>query len=296
MDAAPASEELCDMWDLMVRCSEHDLRLLLKILDDPTDEASGLVGDGMPAVQSEEPMRPAESPRPIGRFRRPAPVCARRAPSMDNPAPLAGAVGFTVDDVKRLLEQHGANLLAEVRRLMPEAWKAEPSGKTQTSILMHSPDVDVEVLGRSLADQDREIKVLEERVAELQAQLDAKDGKAVEVDNALEHAVRDTRHRQVDLEIRERSLAGQQRGNAEVERTQRPQAYFDDPRVMPQAGLRTTNSAGTGLCCADVSALGGDGAGGAGMTALFVHAQGTPPWVLRKSRLWGASGRSGFSC
>ncbi|CAJ1338993.1 unnamed protein product, partial [Effrenium voratum] len=105
------------------------------------------------------------------------------------------------------------------------------------------------------------------RLAELQADLSAKDKKVSELGGELDVTMREVRHRQLDLEFQQLKLEEKVRNNAELEQAQ---------RVLTARVEEATLQARHAALEADLGRYTPRGA---------LHAQGTLPWTLRKGRL-----------
>merc|ERR1711971_720783 len=81
--------------------------------------------------------------------------------------------------------------------------------------------VDMDTLTKVLVDRDREVKDLEVKLAGLQGELAEKDKRVAELGGELDIAVREVRHRQLDLEFQQLKLEERVRTNAELEQAQR---------------------------------------------------------------------------
>eukprot|EP00913_Durusdinium_trenchii_P029156 g27332.t3 len=119
----------------------------------------------------------------------PPPGGRRPAPGVK---PLETGVGK--DEIRKLLEEHSAGVISEVRKLIP----------TISSGVMDT--IDVATLTQALAERDQEVKALEARFQELQADLSAKDKRVAELGGELDATLREVRHRQLDLEFQQLKL------------------------------------------------------------------------------------------
>lgn len=175
---------------------------------------------------------------------------------------------MTAEEMKAMLDSHSQALLGEVRRMLPAGgWDSVVShGAVDAS----GSGLDPDGLARMLAERQGEVKGLEKQLADLQVQLAAKDRRAMELGTELDAAVREVRHKQLDLEFQQLKLEERVRSNADLEQVQRVLSA----RV------------------AEVSLQ-------SGHTALYVEAnrnpltprslrvQGSLPWTLRKNKLNG---------
>jgi hypothetical protein len=127
------------------------------------------------------------------------------------------ATPLTMSQMKELLEQHTSSMLAEVRKtILEETAPKAPAGTSQ-----HPDVVDLDTLTRVLVERDREALRLEARLAELQGVLAEKDKHVVELGEELDNAVREVRHRRLDLEFQQLKLEERVRTNNEMEQAQR---------------------------------------------------------------------------
>eukprot|EP00927_Polykrikos_kofoidii_P026496 TRINITY_DN23575_c0_g1_i1.p1 TRINITY_DN23575_c0_g1~~TRINITY_DN23575_c0_g1_i1.p1 ORF type:complete len:426 (-),score=71.52 TRINITY_DN23575_c0_g1_i1:302-1579(-) len=233
-------------------------------------------GQKVPSIPAEvrkfEPVRPtAPAPPPGGR--RPVPGAKVKR---DDPAPPAetSAQSFSMDDVKSLLNQHSALVLDEVRKMLsPREAAAQPPQPTQAaSDVVHNPideSVDLDTLTRILTERDKEATELEGRLADLHETLASKDQRVHDLGTELDSAIREVRHRQLDLEFQQLKLEERVRSNAEMEQAQR----MLSARVE-EATLNARHAAIDIEMCRS--------------TPRSVRVQGSLPWTLRKNRIGGA--------
>lgn len=166
----------------------------------------------------------------------------------------------TMSELKRLLEEHSAGVVSEVRKLLPDSGMAPaaPPGET----------IDMGTLTRVLAERDQEEKALEARLADLQAELVAKEKRVAELSGELDTTVREVRHRQLDLEFQQLKLEERVRSNAELE-----QAQQNLSARVAEASLSARHATIDADMCR--------------FTPRAIRAQGTLPWTLRKNKLPG---------
>lgn len=162
-------------------------------------------------------------------------------------------------DIKDILEEHKANILSEVRRLIPATVAASSAA---SSAPLAAAGFDVQAV---LAARDEEVMALEERLAGLQHILAEKDKRVADLGNELDVAVREVRHRQLDLEFQQLKLDERVRSNVDLEQAQRALTAR-----VEEAGMSARHSA----LDVDLSR----------MTPRGLRVQGTLPWTLRKSR------------
>ncbi|CAK9021250.1 unnamed protein product [Durusdinium trenchii] len=225
-----ADSTIDEIAQLLDQCKPEELNEILASI-----ENSGAAGP-----TSIQPVPPS-GPPPGGR--RPAPGVK----------PLETGVGK--DEIRKLLEEHSAGVISEVRKLIP----------TISSGVMDT--IDVATLTQALAERDQEVKALEARFQELQADLSAKDKRVAELGGELDATLREVRHRQLDLEFQQLKLEEKVRNNAELEQAQRALSAR-----VEEASLQARHAA----LEADMSRYTPRGG---------LQAQGTLPWTLRKGRL-----------
>jgi len=239
-----ADSTIDEIAQLLDQCKPEELNEILASI-----ESSG--GGSQPTPLSIQPVPPS-GPPPGGMGRRPVP------PNMKTITSTAQDTGtVSKDEIRKLLEEHSAGVISEVRRLIPSI----SSGVMDT--------IDVTTLSQALAERDQEVKALEQRFAELQADLSTKDKRVAELGGELDSTLREVRHRQLDLEFQQLKLEEKVRYNTELEQAQR----MLSARVE-EASLQARHAA----LEADMSRY--TPRGGSSM-----HAQGSLPWTLRKGRL-----------
>merc|ERR1719293_314907 len=126
--------------------------------------------------------------------------------------------------------------------------------------------VDMDTLTKVLVERDREVKDLELKLAGLQGELAEKDKRVAELGGELDIAVREVRHRQLDLEFQQLKLEERIRSNAELEHAQRI--------LTARAGEASLNARHAAI---DLEMC--------RSTPRSVRVQGTLPWTLRKNRI-----------
>jgi chromosome segregation ATPase len=168
---------------------------------------------------------------------------------------------ITLSEAKQLLDAHGNNMLDEVRKMLP--YMGAAAGVEGS--------VDMDMLAKMLAMRDEEVKELEMQLRDLQAHLSSKDRRVADLTGELDMAMREVRHRQLDLEFQQLKLEERVRSNAELEQAQKSLMARVD-----EAGLNARHAA----LDADM------GRSMAGSMRL----QGSLPWTYRKSRPIMASG------
>uniref|UniRef100_A0A7S1A2B9 Uncharacterized protein n=1 Tax=Noctiluca scintillans TaxID=2966 RepID=A0A7S1A2B9_NOCSC len=147
----------------------------------------------------------------------------------------------------------------------PCQWTESPQQGEVRPALDHEPSsVDHVWLTNILLERDQEVKTLEDRLAHLQTQLCAKDRRVASLNSELSDAVREVRHRQLDLEFQQLKLEQRARANAEFERDQ----------LLLAAQVDEANwSAKHAAVDADVMS-----------SPRSVRLQGSLPWMLRTKK------------
>jgi len=232
---------------------------------------SASAGNGAPTLA---PVPPAGRP-PSGGGRRPPPRVVKKADenTAANGAPLGEATtqgiaaAIPMDDLRRLLEEHSAGVLSEVRKMLPATGAGAAAGGGVAGGGGSGGDtIDMGLLAEALLERDREVQQLEARLTELQAHLASKDKRVAELGGELDQTVREVRHRQLDLELQQLKLEERVRSNAELEQAQRNLSAR-----VEEASLNARHAAlDLDLCRA---------------TPRAIRAQGALPWTLRKNRL-----------
>lgn len=180
---------------LLDQCKPEELNEILASI-----ENSGAPVPAGPATPlSIQPVPPSGPPPNAGK---------RPAPGVMKAQELNGA-SVSKDEIRKLLEEHSAGVISEVRRMIPSI----SSGVMDT--------IDVATLSQALAERDQEVKALEARFAELQADLSTKDKRVAELGGELDATLREVRHRQLDLEFQQLKLEEKVRYNTELEQAQR---------------------------------------------------------------------------
>mmetsp|Transcript_99673 Transcript_99673/g.281357 ORF Transcript_99673/g.281357 Transcript_99673/m.281357 type:complete len:304 (+) Transcript_99673:137-1048(+) len=219
---------------------------------------------------------PPTAPPPQGGGRRPVPAGVKRsegtAPQAPEPQlsqlPQPPRPHSIADDVKVLLEQHSNTLLTEVRKMLPAISVVDGAEgcNVPSAAAVFGDSVDMDTLTKVLVDRDREVQQLEGRLAELQSELARKDKRVAELGGELDTAVREVRHRQLDLEFQQLKLEERVRSNTELEQAQRMLT-----ERVEEASLSARHAALDVEMCRS--------------TPRTVRVQGTLPWTLRKNRI-----------
>lgn len=252
----PDADEIADLLD---QCSPEELANILA-----TIENGGL--------STETPPMPTELPEvvpPLGE--------APRLDPVPPPAPPPGGGGrrakrgsakpaeneeksneLSVEQLKQMLNEHSAAVVADVQKMLPRDSSLPAAGAGDT--------LDLTSLAFALSERDKEVQALEAKLAGLQSELSAKDQRVAELGGELDAAVREVRHRQLDLEFQQLKLEERVRTNAELEQAKRSLTAR-----VEEASLNARHAA--------LDAEMGN------MTPRSLQAQGALPWVLRKSKL-----------
>lgn len=233
-----ADSTIDEIAQLLDQCKPEELNEILASI-----ENSGTAPAATPL--SIQPVPPSAPPPNAGR---------RPKPGVTKAQELAGGA-VSKDEIRKLLEEHSAGVISEVRRLIPSI----SSGVMDT--------IDVATLSQALAERDQEVKALEARFAELQADLSTKDKRVAELGGELDATLREVRHRQLDLEFQQLKLEEKVRYNTELEQAQRVLSAR-----VEEASLQARHAA----LEADMNRYTPRGG---------MHAQGSLPWTLRKGRL-----------
>jgi len=265
----PLVDEIATLLD---QCSPDELANILDTLDNG-GLAEQLLGDDNPSREpatSTAPIPatgtlpfqvaevlPPESPPPGSR--RPVPAGVRKpvsANEQEQQIPLS--------DAKQLLEDHSNAVVGEVRRMVPYMGMSNSVGDGAQAL-------DLETLTKVLAARDEEVKELEGRLSAIHAELSEKDRNVADLGSELDLAIREVRHRQLDLEFQQLKLEETVRNNTEMEQAAKGLAARVD-----EASLSARHAA------LDVDM-------GRSMPGMM-RAQGSLPWTVRKKRP-GTSGQ-----
>lgn len=243
-EGAPTPDEIAA---LIGQCSAEELANILASIEGEAD-----------ASTPKDPVPPSEPlPAGGGAPRRPL----RTKPAAEAPAaeaPAAEASGVPMDQIRQMLQEHSAGIVAEVQKSL------QGSG-------VPGDGLDVHALTLLLSQRDREVQALEAKLAGLNSELSSKDQRMAELSGELDAAVREVRHRQLDLEFQQLKLEERVRSNAELEQSQRALAAR-----VEEAGLQARHAA----LDAEMGTMG---------TPRSIRAQGSLPWMLRKSQVLSTS-------
>lgn len=200
---------------------------------------------------------PPAGPPPVGTGRRPVPVGVRRSGHGD----MGEEQQMTLSEAKKLLDDHSSAVVTEVRKILP--YMVKPTG---------GETIDLETLTKVLAARDDEVKELETRLCSIQDELSAKDRRVADLGGELDLAIREIRHRQLDLEFQQLKLDETVRNNAEMEQVQKSLVAR-----VEEAGQNARHAAL-------------DSDMGRPMMGGLIHVQGSLPWTMRKGRPAPTSG------
>jgi hypothetical protein len=267
-DEGSAPTQMVDeIANLLDQCSPEELTNILQaieggdgvdvVLDNATEQKAPL---------SPAPVPPSAPPPASGTGRRPAPAGYKKSGGEGDPDEAVVSVG----EMKKILEAHSAGVLNEVRKMvnfptMPSPGPSLDPASVQADL--QTGALNLEVLTTILAQRDDEVKGLEARLSELQDQLSFKDRRIMDLNGELDCAVREVRHRQLDLEFQQLKLEERVRSNNELE-----QAHRSLTARVEDAHRETRHAA-----------LDVDLARSMPRTA---RVQGSLPWMLRKNRPW----------
>jgi len=282
---APETVMVDEIASLLEKCSAEELSNILQKIESgsrattpvPLDPSSGelqqdhsegvetvhetlAIGASSPNQPSAEspgtnallvPTAPTGAPPPNGRKARTMKGKATNGTDELPPGMIA------ISDLMQILEEHGASAMQDVKNTVPLAQCAE-AGEA----------IDVGVLAAALLERDREVQQLETKLAELQATLTEKDNNVADLNGALDQAVREVRHRQLDLELQQLKLEERIRANAELEMAQRGLcARIEEVQLQARHAALDMELSQTLT------------------TPRGLRAQGALPWTLRKNRL-----------
>mmetsp|Transcript_15554 Transcript_15554/g.35634 ORF Transcript_15554/g.35634 Transcript_15554/m.35634 type:complete len:272 (-) Transcript_15554:131-946(-) len=258
--STPVAAEIADLLD---QCTAEELTTILGEIEGgklTAAEPAFLTQAECPPDTEEKsqalvttPVSPPSAPPPQGR--RPAPAVKPAQAEAIDEAPVS------TQELKRILAEHGANVVAEVRELLVK--EQQPS----------SDSIDAATLTSVLAERDQEVNKLEAELAQLQEVLASKDKRVAELGADLETVVREVRHRQLDLEFQQLKLEERVRSNTELEQVQR--------KLAAQVEEVSLNARHAALEADSTKVTGA-------MSPRSVRVQGTLPWTLRSKRPPGA--------
>jgi hypothetical protein len=162
---------------------------------------------------------------------------------------------ITLSEAKTLLNDHRGAVVSEVQKIIPYMGTSS-SG---------ADGLDLETLTRVMAARDAEVKELEASLSNIDDTLSAKDRRIADLNSELDLAIREVRHRQLDLEFQQLKLEETVHSNAEMEQAQKS--------LVAQVGEAGLNAKHAAL---DMEV---------GRMTGMVRMQGSLPWTVRKQRL-----------
>lgn len=242
---APTPDEIAA---LIGQCSAEELAGILASIEGEADASLPKYLGDADVPLPKDPVPPSEPLPAGGGARRPR----------GNTKPTAEASSVPMDQVKQMMQEHTAGILAEVQ-------KALLGGGAS------GDGLDVSALTLLLSERDKEVQALEAKLSGLNAELGCKDQRMADLSGELDAAVREVRHRQLDLEFQQLKLEERVRSNAELEQSQRALAAR-----VEEAGLQARHAA----LDAEMGSMG---------TPRSIRAQGSLPWMLRKSQVFSGS-------
>lgn len=256
------SQTVDEIAALLDQCSSEELENILATVsageDENMMEPSGQPPE--PPVGSSPQVVPPSGPPPPSGGRRPAPAGLRRTEATNERTESAEQEmepSITMSEAKQLLNQHSVNLMAEVGKVLPYIGAVTDGGVT------------VDTLTQILAMRDQQVKELETELGQLQAELAAKGRRVSDLTGELDMALREVRHKQLDVEFQQLKLEERIRGNAELELKQKGLLMR-----VEEAGMNAKHAA------LDVEM--GRPVMGAGAARLQL--QGSLSWMVRRNR------------
>lgn len=203
--------------------------------------------------QSPTKVLPPAGPPPAGAGRRPVPQGVRRQNVPEEEQEV------TLSEAKKLLDDHSSAVVSEVRKMVPYMGMSNIGG---------GETLDLETLTKILSTRDDEVKELEERLNTTQAELSAKDRRVSDLGSELDLAIREVRHRQLDLEFQQLKLEETVRSNAGMEAAQKNLvARVEEVALHSRHAALDVDIGRTNMSMAG-----------------FGRVQGSLPWTVRKSR------------
>lgn len=245
-----------DIASLMGQCSVEELNQILAQLEARPQATPPVHAPALPAAPPSGPP-PTHGKRPQGNPRR---VCQAPGVCASYSAAAQGgqAQPLTHEDVQRMLADHSRTLLSEVRHIV-----AAGNGQPQAA-LGGGGNVDAGALSEVIGARDREVEALEAQLADLTGSLQAKDATVETLNADMEQALRDVRHRQLDLEFHQQRLEEKVRTNAEMEQVQRKlTAQVEDASLNARHAVLNVETC---------------------RTPRGTRMQGSSPWTVRKNR------------
>jgi len=276
---AEDDEVVDEIATLLDQCSPEELANILQAIEggedldtdlNIADITKAVPASAVPAPAAGPPIVPPAGPPPAnGHGRRPPPAGVKMTAFGGEAVPDDATV--SVGERKKLLEQHSAGVLEEVRRMMPFPTGPVPGDAVDPATMeasLQNGALNLEVLTTILAQRDQEVKELEAHLSDLQTQLQAKDRRIGDLNGEMDNAIREVRHRQLDLEFQQLKLEERVRSNNELE-----QAHRKLTARVEEANYDSRHAA------LDVDL--------ARSMPRSARVQGSLPWMLRKNRPWG---------
>lgn len=272
---ASQGTEVDDIASLLDQCSPEELIGILHTIENdgfdrpidrlptaeitPTSPTSSAVEclEGYSSTSANlSPSRPV-GPPPDATNRRPVHMAVKRSTDAAD-----GTPELSLSEAKKLLENHSATVSAEVCKIMPCADSSSNCG---------GDAIDLEGLHQVLAARDEEVKDLEVRLTSIQAELSTKDRRVADLGSELDVAIRQVRHRQLDLEFQHLKLEEMVRANTDMEQAQR--------QIVSRAEEASLNARHAAVETDTGRILQG-----------LNRVQGSLPWTVRKGRPQATSG------
>lgn len=222
----------------------------------PTSPTSSAIANCLEGYSSKSsnlaPSRPV-GPPPDATNRRPVHMAVKRGTDAAD-----GTPELSLSEAKKLLENHSA----EVCKMMPCVDSSNNCG---------GETIDLECLTKVLAARDEEVKDLEVRLTSIQAELSTKDRRVADLGSELDLAIRQVRHRQLDLEFQHLKLEEMVRANTDMEQAQK--------QIISRAEEASLNARHVAIDTDASRILQG-----------LNRVQGSLPWTVRKGRPQTTSG------
>ncbi|CAE8716858.1 unnamed protein product [Polarella glacialis] len=241
--------EAAEIAQLLDQCNPEELNNILLSIEQGGDLSEFFPKPDHAGLQPTPPAAP-----PPGNGRRPGPANVKPVQAVAASTASGGAPVMSMEEVKKLMEEHSESVMSEVRKMIPNI----------SNGIMDS--IDIGTLTQALTERDQEVKALEARLTSLNSELAQKDTRAAVLGNELDTTLREVRHRQLDLEFQQLKLEERVRNNAELEQAQ---------RVLSARVEEATLNARHAALEADMGRY----------TPRTMRAQGSLPWTMRKNRL-----------
>eukprot|EP00930_Biecheleria_cincta_P073335 TRINITY_DN60632_c0_g1_i1.p1 TRINITY_DN60632_c0_g1~~TRINITY_DN60632_c0_g1_i1.p1 ORF type:complete len:266 (+),score=75.27 TRINITY_DN60632_c0_g1_i1:98-895(+) len=254
MGDVPAIEEIAALLD---QCKPEELNEILASIEGAGGAVPELTQQPKAPVPPPAPP-PGNSRRPVRPGMKPVEGLSGAPPPPAAPTSPSGGGGNVIgmEEIKRILEEHSADVMLEVRKMIPSISTGAMEG------------IDIGTLTQALSERDQEVKNLEARLSALHMDLSSKDKMVMELGQELDTTMREVRHRQLDLEFQQLKLEEKVRNNAELEQAQRVLTAR-----VEEASLTARHAALEADMSQQYTPRG------------TMRAQGSLPWTLRKNRL-----------